>query len=87
MVHGRPCPPAENHLRRDARLWRARRPDLLRGLPLQPLDRNQRGSLWRPPVDHAIWVFMNEIDGADSRSHRCRSRDGGGSGTELRSIP
>src|SRR5215469_8963377 len=38
IPHARACPPAENHLRRDARVRRARSPGLLRGLPLQPLD-------------------------------------------------
>lgn len=32
----------EDHLRRDARVRSARHPDLLRGLPLQPLDGGQR---------------------------------------------
>ena len=32
-------PPAKDHLRRDARHGRARRADLLRRLPLQPLNR------------------------------------------------
>src|SRR6266404_6631270 len=42
MGHARPRSPAENHLRR-----RSRPPDLLRGLSLQPLDRDQRGPMAR----------------------------------------
>jgi hypothetical protein len=30
------------HLRRNARLWRSRPPDLLLRFPVQPLDRDQR---------------------------------------------
>jgi bifunctional non-homologous end joining protein LigD len=38
----------ENHFRRDARSWRARPPDLLLGLQMQPLDRDQRRPMARP---------------------------------------
>jgi hypothetical protein len=41
-THG---PPAENHLRRDARRRRARHPCLLRGPHVQPLDQNDRRSM------------------------------------------
>jgi hypothetical protein len=32
IKYARPHPPEEDHLRRDARRWRSRAPDLLRGL-------------------------------------------------------
>ncbi len=38
MAHARAHPPAEDHLRRDARRWCSRSPDLLLGLQVQPLD-------------------------------------------------
>jgi hypothetical protein len=41
-------PPAENHLRRDARLWRARSPDLLLGLQMHPLDSERRRPMGAP---------------------------------------
>jgi hypothetical protein len=41
-IMGHDCPSSEDHFCRDAREWRARSPDLLPGLSLQPLDRDQR---------------------------------------------
>ena len=47
MGDARSDPPAKNHLRRDARKRRPRRPGLLLGLSLQPLDSHQRRSMAR----------------------------------------
>ena len=41
-IIGHDGPSSEDHFCRDAREWRARDPHLLRGLSLQPLDRDQR---------------------------------------------
>jgi hypothetical protein len=46
-IIGHDCPPAEDHPCRDARRWRARDPELLLGLQVQPLDRDQRGPVAR----------------------------------------
>src|SRR4029077_13372176 len=58
MRHGRCHAPAKDYLRRNALVWRARSPDLLRGLSLQPFVCDQPESMarrcpavrYRPPV-------------------------------------
>ena len=65
MRHARP--PAKDHLRRDARHGRAQAADLLRGLPLQPLDRNQLRVVMRkvPAVSSARGLSVQRFRGGD----------------------
>src|SRR6516225_5969529 len=60
--HGHSRQPAESHLRRDARERCARAAPVLRGLPLQPLDRRQCRSMARRgvAVRHRAAVYLHQ---------------------------
>jgi hypothetical protein len=56
--HAQPHP--KDHLRRNARRWRSRPPDLLLGFPVRPLDRDQRRPMagWRSALGHRAAVHL-----------------------------